>query len=156
MPEVLVWSVGAIETTRCTHQLVIEYKTKEVYRFRQRAAHITEYDMNGEGSYILEIQTSDGKWCLDATRRMDSLGHLMNHSVCPSLKPFKPLFANQKWRVGFLAVHDIAPGEEITWDYGAPPEGHKWLFRRPPQTPQAADNSNQLGNLSSQSEQIPS
>ena len=74
---------------------VIEYKTKEVYRLRQRAAHMKEYDMNGEGSYILEIQTSDGKWCLDATRRMDSLGRLMNHSVCPSLKPFKPLFVNR-------------------------------------------------------------
>ena len=69
---------------------VIEYKTKEVYRLRQRAAHIKEYDMNGEGSYVFEIQTSNGKWCLDATRRMDSLGRLMNHSVCPSLKPFKP------------------------------------------------------------------
>jgi len=42
-----------------------------------------------------------------------------------SLKPFKPWFVNQKWHVGFLVFHDIVPGEELTWGYGVPPEGHK-------------------------------
>jgi len=50
------------------------------------AKHIEEYEWNGEGSYILEGQTPKGWVCLDATRRMGSVGHLLNHSPNPNLK----------------------------------------------------------------------
>jgi len=96
------------------------------------AKHIEEYEWNGEGSYILEGQTPKGWVCLDATRRMGSVGHLLNHSPNPNLKPVQPLHIRGKWRVGFLAVRDIKVAEELTWDYSSPPEGHKWLCRTPP------------------------
>ena len=92
---------------------------------------IAKYDLNGEGCYILEVQTPKGWACLDATRRMGSVGRLMNHSAKPNLKPFQPLHIRSKWRVGFLAVRGIKVGEELTWDYGSPPGGHQWLCRRP-------------------------
>ena len=110
---------------------VTEYKTKEVYSRNQMADRISEYELNGEGCYLLEVQTPKGWFCLDATRRMGSVGRLMNHSVKPNLRPFRPLHIRGKWRVGFLAVRDIKAGEELTWDYGSPPGGHKWLCRRP-------------------------
>lgn len=113
-------------------EYVTEYKTKEVYPRKQMANHIAEYELNREGCYILEVQTLKGWVCLDATRRMGSVGCLMNHSANPNLRPFRSLHIRGKWRVGFLAARDIKMGEELTWEYGSPPEGHKWLCRRPP------------------------
>lgn len=110
---------------------VVEYKTAEVYPRRQMSNHIEEYDRNEEGSYILEIQTKDGWFCLDATRAMGTMGRLLNHSSKPNIKPFRPLYLRKKWRVGFVALRDIYPGEEIMWDYGCPPDGLQWLYRRP-------------------------
>jgi len=82
--------------------------------------HIEEYEWNGEGSYILEGQTPKGWVCLDVTRRMGSVDCLLNHSLNPNLKPFRPLHIREKWRVGFLAVRDIKLAEELTWDYSSP------------------------------------
>ena len=30
-----------------------------------------------------------------------------------------------------MAVHDTAIAEGLLFDYGPPPEGHKWLYRKP-------------------------
>lgn len=113
---------------------MLEYKSYKVYPQDERDSHETEYKFNDEGCMILEVQTSQGWFCLDATRRHNTLGRLLNHAP-PSqatLKPFKPLKVNGKLRVGFLSTRDLAPDTELTWDYGCPPHGQRWLMRRAP------------------------
>ena len=110
---------------------VLEYKTHSVYKRREMKSRIKEYDVNQEGSYIIEAQTQHGYLCFDATRRPFSMGRLINHSVKPNIKLHKPRFVRGKWRLAFLAVKDITVGEELLFDYGAPPQGHKWLYRNP-------------------------
>ena len=110
---------------------VLEYKTSEVYKRREMKKKVEEYKTNDEGSYILEAQTKDGWWCFDATRRFNSFGRLLNHShTAPNVRMHKPMLVRGKWRVGFLALMTIKPGEELVWDYGCPPEGHQWLYKR--------------------------
>ena len=113
---------------------VIEYEA-EVYPRRERAAREREYVWNGEGCFIVDVQTSDGWMCLDGTRRLNSLGRLLNHAprALATLAPFGPLFLNGKWRVGFIATRNLCVGEELTWDYGCAPNGIDWLRRRPKQ-----------------------
>ena len=111
---------------------ICEYKTTQVYKREEKARHEEEYACNQEACMILEVQTAEGWMCLDATRRFGTLGRLMNHAprTSATVKPFKALKVNGKWRVAFLATRDIEKGEELTWDYGCPPEGQAWLMRR--------------------------
>ena len=113
---------------------VLEYKTSEVYPRRERQKHEDVYELNNEGCMILEVETSQGWFCLDATRRHNTLGRLMNHAPPrkATLRPFKPLFVKGKWRVGFIAVKDLDPNTELTWDYGCVADGQEWLMKRPP------------------------
>lgn len=80
---------------------------------------------------VLEVQTGEGWYCLHATRRFNTAGRLMNHAQArlATVRPFKPLLVEKKLRVAFLAARDIREGEELTWDYGCPPEGQEWLMR---------------------------
>ena len=112
-------------------QYVCEYKTTEFYRREKRAENELQYVLNEEPCMVFEVQTAQGWFCLDATRRFHTPGRLMNHAPAQlaNVKPFKALLVNGKWRVAFPAVHDIQVGEELTWDYGCPPEGQKWLMR---------------------------
>lgn len=68
--------------------------------------------------------------CFDATRRRYSYGRLLNHSIPGNVKPFRPLFVRNKWRIGFMSMRHIRVGEVLVWDYACPPEGNKWLYRR--------------------------
>jgi len=108
---------------------VLEYEAV-VYPRRERQAHEKEYIANDEGCYILDVQTPEGCFCLDATRCLLSPGRLMNHAqrAKASLAPFKPLLVEGKWRVGFTATRDLCQGEELTWDYGCAPGGIDWLI----------------------------
>ena len=110
---------------------VVEYEA-DVYPRREWPAREEEYIANGEGCYVMDVQTSQGWMCFDATRRFLSPGRLMNHARrCEAtLTPFKPVLLGGKWRVGFLASRDLQPGEELTWDYGCSPGGIHWLNRR--------------------------
>ena len=110
---------------------VLEYRTKEVYPHKELQKHVRIYDLNDECCYVLEVQTKEGWVCLDATRKVGTLGRLLNHSSRPNLKPFRPLHVRGKWRAGFIALCPIKAGEELLWDYGCPPEGQKWLYRHP-------------------------
>jgi len=111
---------------------VMEYKTTQVYPQQERGIHEEEYAFNGEGCMILEVETPQGWFCLDATRRHNTLGRLLNHAppTQATLKPFKPLKVNGKLRVGFLSTRDIPAETELTWDYGCQPKGQRWLMRR--------------------------
>ena len=41
----------------------------------------------------------------------------MNHSRHPNAKLTAPNFVREKWRIGFLALTDIAKDEEVMWYY---------------------------------------
>lgn len=59
-----------------------------------------EYDMNGEGSYVLGTAYTVpgvGRLCFDATRHFRDLGRLINHSPKGfNTKPGKPLHLRDK------------------------------------------------------------
>ena len=80
---------------------VAEYKTTIVYDQAKRAEHEEIYAMNGEACMVLEVQTQRGWKCLDATRKIGTVGRLFNHAPCgrATLKPQKPLLVRGKWRV---------------------------------------------------------
>ena len=110
---------------------ICEYKTTNVYPRSARAKEEKQYALNGEACMVLDVYTSMGCFTLDATRRFNSVGRLLNHAPAKvaTVKPFKPLLVGEKWKVAFLAARDITKGEELTWDYGCPPEGQEWLMR---------------------------
>lgn len=111
---------------------VVEYEAV-VYPRTKRAQHEKEYIANSEGCFIIDVQTSGGWVCFDATRKFHSPGRLMNHSAKgeATVTPFKPLLVNGEWRLGFIAARDLQAGEELTWDYGCAPRGIEWLKKRP-------------------------
>ena len=90
---------------------VLEYKTYKVYDREERITHKQEYEFNGEGCMVLEVETADGWFCLDATRRHNTLGRLLNHAPPPhaTLKPNKPLRVNGKLRWGFTPSGTLLP-----------------------------------------------
>ena len=110
---------------------VVEYEAV-VYPRKEREEREREYAANEEGCMIIDVQTPHGWLCFDATRLYASPGRLMNHARAPdaTVAPFKPLLVGGQWRLGFVATRDLAPGDELTWDYGCEPGGIEWLKRR--------------------------
>lgn len=115
---------------------VCEYRTYRVYPVgsAEEAKLAHEYDLNGEGSYVLQtahpVPEFGARLCFDATRRYRDVGRLINHSSSLyNLKPGPPLFLRGKWRVAMLAVRDIFVGQELTYDYGVRSEN--WMKKRP-------------------------
>lgn len=121
-------------TKEAVHQgaFLLEYQTYKVYPRKERRRYDEEYAANEEGCMIFEVQTPKGWYCLDATHRFSTPGHLLNHSLGSSatVRPSKPIFLKRKWRVRFLTTRPLQSGEELTWDYKSPPNGQKWLMRR--------------------------
>jgi hypothetical protein len=83
--------------------------TAEKSRRRERAG----------AKYMFEVNR---RWTIDGSSRRN-LGRYLNHSCRPNAKPVL-----RKRRVVFVASRDIAPGEEITFDYG---EEYFELFIKP-------------------------
>jgi uncharacterized protein len=69
--------------------------------------------------YMFEI---DGRWTIDGSSRRN-LGRYANHSCRPNAEALL-----RKGKIVLVAVRDIAPGEEITYDYG---EDYFELFIKP-------------------------
>lgn len=113
-------------------EFVMEYKRSRVYPTSKRAEAEEEYRTNDEACMILDAETKDGWYCLDATRAFNTVGRLLNHSP---LRPMKALLITKKgvtkWRVGFLSTRPIEIGDELTWDCGCQPHGEDWLRRCP-------------------------
>ena len=104
-----------------------EYKAALTYPLSERPKHEAEYDLNGEGSYIVESTYAIpgvGRLCWDATRRLHQIGRYLNHAQCPNAELTRPFFVREKWRIGFMAVRDIMPGDEVVWDYKV--RGEEW------------------------------
>ena len=93
---------------------------------------LEEYEVNGEGSYVFTtasvVPKIKDKLCFDATRRFGHAGRFINHAARGvNLKPCGPVYIKNKWRMGFVALRDIPPGEEICYDYGV--RGQRWMGR---------------------------
>lgn len=92
-----------------------------VYPLSELEKYIQEYDLNGEGSYIVTSKypvKGSTRLCWDATRRMNQYGRFLNHAKHPNASLTPPKHVRGKWRIGFIAVRDIEPGHEVVWDYG--------------------------------------
>jgi uncharacterized protein len=72
--------------------------TEEAYRRERRGA-----------KYMFEL---DDRWVIDGSPRWN-VARYINHSCCPNAKPVV-----RKGRIMFVALRSIAPGDEITYDYG--------------------------------------
>lgn len=96
-----------------------EYRTCRVYSKAKKAKYEKEYEANNEGCYLLETLYGK-KLVFDATRCFDQYGRYINHArgKTANCKYHPPLRVRGKWRVGFYAIRDINPGEELLYDYG--------------------------------------
>src|SRR6266436_4612975 len=71
---------------------------EEAYRREQRGA-----------KYMFGLSS---RWAVDGSPRWN-VARYINHSCWPNVKPVV-----RKGRIVFVALRSIAPGEEITYDYG--------------------------------------
>ena len=113
-------------------QYVCEYRTYRVYPVGSEEAQslAREYERNNEGSFVLQtayaVPGVGHRLCFDATRRFKDVGRLINHAASGyNLKPSKPMYVRNKWRVGMVAVRGIPMDAELTYDYGVRKEG--WM-----------------------------
>ena len=109
---------------------VCEYRTGHVYRASQKKKHVAKYNASGDGDYILEARTGpQSVWmCYDATRAFHQFGRYANHSLKrANMVPSAPVYVRGKYRIGFTALQDIQPGEELFWDYGDRKSEMPWL-----------------------------
>ena len=72
--------------------------TEEAERREQRGA-----------KYMFELNS---RWTIDGSPRWN-VARYMNHSCWPNAKPI-----TRKGRIVFVALREISPGEEITYNYG--------------------------------------
>jgi uncharacterized protein len=63
----------------------------------------------GKAKYMFEI---NARWTIDGSSRRN-LGRYLNHSCRPNCEPVL-----RKGQVVLVALRDIVPGEELTYDYG--------------------------------------
>ncbi|CAH0758615.1 unnamed protein product [Diatraea saccharalis] len=110
-------------------QFVVEYAGELVgvaeARHRER---LYAQDPNA-GCYMYYFRHGDQQYCIDATAESGRLGRLVNHSRNGNLTT-KAVWVDGP-RLVLLAAHDIAPGEELTYDYGDRSkeslQHHPWL-----------------------------
>ena len=98
-----------------------EYKSHRMFPQSEKSAIEREYDLNNEGSYIIETKypvPGIGHMCWDATRKCNQLGRYLNHAQRPNAKVTRPFQVRGKSCIGFVACRDIDEGDEVVWDYG--------------------------------------
>ncbi|EDW24227.1 GL23503 [Drosophila persimilis] len=69
------------------------------------------------GCYMYYFKHKNQQYCIDATVDTGKLGRLINHSRAGNLMT-KVVVIKQRPHLVLLAKDDIAPGEELTYDYG--------------------------------------
>jgi len=74
-------------------------------RIPTKEAHRRE----GKAKYMFEI---NARWTIDGSSRRN-LGRYINHGCRPNCEPVL-----RKGKIVLIALRDIAPGEEIAYDYG--------------------------------------
>jgi len=76
-------------------------------RIPTKEAHRRERE--GKAKYMFEI---NARWTIDGSSRRN-LGRYINHGCRPNCEPVL-----RKGKIVLIALRDIAPGEEIAYDYG--------------------------------------
>ena len=79
------------------------------YRGRRISTEEAEQRERRGAKYMFELNS---RWTIDGSPRWN-VARYMNHSCWPNAKPVL-----RKGRIVFVALRCIAPGEEITYDYG--------------------------------------
>lgn len=71
--------------------------------------------------YMFKLyELNHDSYCLDATN-YGNIGRFFNHSCDPNIRPIRVSYDHNDFRfpnVAFFALRDIAPFEELTYDYG--------------------------------------
>ncbi|XP_046963809.1 histone-lysine N-methyltransferase PR-Set7 [Vanessa cardui] len=97
-------------------QFVVEY-SGELVGVAEARERERKYALDpSAGCYMYYFRLQDQQYCIDATAETGRLGRLVNHSRNGNLLT-KALWVDGP-RLVLLAAHDIAPGEELTYDYG--------------------------------------
>ncbi|KAL4711833.1 hypothetical protein ACJJTC_006002 [Scirpophaga incertulas] len=110
-------------------QFVVEYAGElvGVAEARERESFYAQ-DPNA-GCYMYYFRHGDQQYCIDATPESGRLGRLVNHSRNGNLVT-KAVWVDGP-RLVLLAAHDIAAGDELTYDYGDRSkeslQHHPWL-----------------------------
>jgi uncharacterized protein len=86
-------------------------RTAYIATYRGRRISTEESDRRERqgAKYMFELNS---RWTIDGSPRWN-VARYMNHSCWPNAKPVL-----RKGRIVFVALRRIAPGEEITYDYG--------------------------------------
>src|SRR5215471_8735219 len=79
------------------------------YRGRRISAEEAERRERRGAKYMFELTS---RWTIDGSPRWN-VARYMNHSCWPNAKPVA-----RKGRIVFVALREISPGEEITYNYG--------------------------------------
>ncbi|XP_036932014.1 uncharacterized protein LOC119017757 isoform X5 [Acanthopagrus latus] len=119
---------------------VLEYRGK---LFKQDGLLTKKYN-DTEAVFLFDFKWKGGCWCLDASVEDKSLGRLVNDDhIKPNCK-IKAIDVGGMPHLCLFALRDIAPGEEITYNYG----DSDWPWRR--QQKMAPDVNGQLIHVSEQ------
>lgn len=80
-----------------------------------------EADTREDDSYLFDLDNRDGEsYCIDACR-YGNVTRFVNHSCKPNLVPVRVFIGHHDLhfpRIAFFAARDIAPNEELGFDYG--------------------------------------
>ncbi|KAL0818265.1 hypothetical protein ABMA28_008756 [Loxostege sticticalis] len=110
-------------------QFVVEYAGELVGVAEAREREALYAQDPSAGCYMYYFRHNDQQYCIDATAESGRLGRLLNHSRNGNLLT-KTVWVDGP-RLVLLAAHDIAPGEELTYDYGDRSkeslQHHPWL-----------------------------
>ena len=118
---------------------VLEYEGDFITK-QQKLEKIIEYEVDKEGSYIIDCTWRDKPMAVDGTKFDGTLGRLVNHCKGANLRPFRLLEIHPYLlrevneggipRVALQCVKPILPGEELCWDYCLKPGETEWASNR--------------------------
>ncbi|KAK3908595.1 N-lysine methyltransferase KMT5A, partial [Frankliniella fusca] len=97
------------------NEFVIEYRGQLITR-KEGITREKKLPRN-TGCYFLYFKHKE-KPIIDATEETEYKGRLINHGLPPNIKPKVYCMPNCAPRVGFVALREINPQEELVFDYG--------------------------------------
>lgn len=87
------------------------------------------YQSLGLGCYSLDAFIDGHWWTFDATGTINDPGQYINHaSRNTNLVLMKPMRIQERYRIGFVAKHDIRKGDELFYHYGINDPDIPWLI----------------------------